>query len=187
MNAAGVSIENHYECIVTTKSIKNEYNGAPMGVDFSSSHIILSPFTSTTTYENIVNTKTAVINITDDANLYVACYRKKCTTHIEYRDDYKMPVIKNADGYAVVVLDRFEIKEKHDTIGSHRYAKMYCSLKEYELKQKRASLFSRANYALIETIILLSKNNSLSLDYFQNVIKKTGKSYLDIYSQLFEV
>lgn len=45
-------------------------NFAPMGVEWGDEMIVLKPFLETTTFRNISATRTAVVNLTDDAMLF---------------------------------------------------------------------------------------------------------------------
>jgi hypothetical protein len=58
------------ETIVTTMSSQGAINFAPMGVQWADETIILKPFLETTTFQNLRETRAAVVNITDDAMLF---------------------------------------------------------------------------------------------------------------------
>jgi hypothetical protein len=58
------------ETIVTTRSSQGAINFAPMGVEWGEDTIVLKPFLETTTFRNLQETGTAVVNITDDAMLF---------------------------------------------------------------------------------------------------------------------
>lgn len=58
------------ECIVTTRSAEGEYNFAPMGVEWGEEVIVLKPYRDTTTFPNLVATRQAVVNVTDDVRLF---------------------------------------------------------------------------------------------------------------------
>ena len=57
------------ECIVTTLDPAGAANFAPMGVEWGEDHIVLKPFLETTTFHNVVASRSAVVNLTDDAML----------------------------------------------------------------------------------------------------------------------
>ena len=57
------------ECIVTTLDEAGAANFAPMGVEWGEDRIVLKPFLETTTFRNVVASRTAVVNLTDDAML----------------------------------------------------------------------------------------------------------------------
>lgn len=58
------------ETIVTTMDPGGRINFAPMGVEWGEEAVILKPFLETTTFRNISATRTAVVNLTDDAMLF---------------------------------------------------------------------------------------------------------------------
>lgn len=58
------------ETIVTTVDGQGLINFAPMGVEWDVEIIVLKPFLETTTYRNLSGSRTAVVNLTDDAMLF---------------------------------------------------------------------------------------------------------------------
>lgn len=58
------------ESILTTQDAAGTINVAPMGVEWSEDEIVIKPFLETTTFRNIRETGTAVVNLTDDVMLF---------------------------------------------------------------------------------------------------------------------
>lgn len=58
------------ETIVTTIAADGTLNFAPMGVEWGDETIVLKPFLETTTYRNIVASRAAVVNLTDDVRIF---------------------------------------------------------------------------------------------------------------------
>jgi hypothetical protein len=58
------------ETIVTTLDGEGHTNFAPMGVEWGEDIIVLKPFLQTTTFQNLRATRSAVVNLTDDAMLF---------------------------------------------------------------------------------------------------------------------
>ena len=58
------------ETIVTTLDSGGAINFAPMGVEWGDEIIVLKPFLETSTFRNISSTRSAVVNLTDDAMLF---------------------------------------------------------------------------------------------------------------------
>src|SRR5262245_11558074 len=58
------------ESIVTTVAEDGTVNCAPMGVEWGDEAIVLKPFLETTTYRNVVPTRSAVVNLTDDVRIF---------------------------------------------------------------------------------------------------------------------
>jgi hypothetical protein len=58
------------ETIVTSLDTRGVVNCAPMGVEWGDDSIILKPFLETATYRNLMATRSAVVNLTDDVLLF---------------------------------------------------------------------------------------------------------------------
>jgi len=58
------------ETIVTTVAADGTLNFAPMGIEWGDEAIVLKPFLETTTYRNIVASRAAVVNLTDDVRIF---------------------------------------------------------------------------------------------------------------------
>ena len=58
------------ETIVTSLDANGAVNCAPMGVEWGDEAIVLKPFLETATYRNLMATRTAVVNLTDDVMLF---------------------------------------------------------------------------------------------------------------------
>ena len=58
------------ESIVTTVAADGTVNCAPMGVEWGDEAIVLKPFLETATYRNVVATRAAVVNLTDDVRVF---------------------------------------------------------------------------------------------------------------------
>ena len=58
------------ETIVTSLDAGGAVNCAPMGVEWGDESIVLKPFLDTATYRNLVATRAAVVNLTDDVMLF---------------------------------------------------------------------------------------------------------------------
>jgi hypothetical protein len=58
------------ETIVTSMDASGAINFAPMGVEWGDDVIVLKPFLETSTFRNLNVTRTAVVNLTDDAMLF---------------------------------------------------------------------------------------------------------------------
>lgn len=58
------------ETIVTSIDVGGVVNCAPMGVEWGDGTIVLKPFLDTATYRNLMATRAAVVNLTDDVLLF---------------------------------------------------------------------------------------------------------------------
>ena len=62
-----------YETIVTTADRDGRPHIAPMGVRFEDGFAVLAPFRPSTTLDNVLATKSAVINFTTDMRMFAGC------------------------------------------------------------------------------------------------------------------
>src|SRR5262249_37617898 len=58
------------ETIITTVADDGAGNFAPMGVEWGEEAIVLKPFLETATYRNVMATRAAVVNLTDDVRVF---------------------------------------------------------------------------------------------------------------------
>ena len=58
------------ETIVTSVDSEGTVNCAPMGVEWGEDVIVLKPFLETATYSNVLATRAAVVNLTDDVRVF---------------------------------------------------------------------------------------------------------------------
>jgi hypothetical protein len=58
------------ETIVTTMAADGAINFAPMGVEWGEDALVIKPFLETATFRNVVASRVAVVNLTDDVMLF---------------------------------------------------------------------------------------------------------------------
>jgi uncharacterized protein len=58
------------ETLVTSIAPDGAVNFAPMGVEWSEDALVLKPFLETTTFRNLIASRAAVVNLTDDVMLF---------------------------------------------------------------------------------------------------------------------
>ncbi len=187
MKKLNIEENKHYECIISTKSKLGKYNAASMGIKFlKSSEILIEPHLTTKTYQNIKDTNLALINITCDGKKFVKSMLNKLD--LKYNKEFDMPTtLAESYGYVKIKLKKYRILEKKDEIGTSKYAKMYFKIEKYRLKKRAPNLFSRANNALVESSIILSKNKlDKNLNYFKEVISKTGTDEKELLKKLID-
>lgn len=62
-----------FEAVVTTVSPQGRPHVAPMGVRYAGEQVVLMPFRPSTTLDNIVATRQAVLNIVVDTRVFAGC------------------------------------------------------------------------------------------------------------------
>lgn len=160
------------ETIVTTLNNDGKLHIAPMGIHAAGDEFIILPFKPSTTLDNILNSKTAIINYTDDVRIFAGCLTKR----------YNWPV-KKADkvtGYVLEdVLAHCEVKLTHVDDDPVR-PKLFCKAVR-QVNHTAFKGFNRAQFSVLEASILLSRISRLSpakinaeLDYLHIGFNKTA-------------
>jgi hypothetical protein len=161
------------ECIVSTIDEKGQPNFAPMGVIIKEKTVRIRPYKTSHTYKNLKTTSQGVVNITDNALLFV-----KTVVSDPLLDS--LPV-KRVQGYRlkdtcsfleVVVTDFTEDEERGD---------FFCKIVNKEIVNEFMG-FNRAKHALLELAIIVSRARMIlsmtevasKIDDFRKVIIKTG-------------
>ncbi|MEM9384699.1 MAG: DUF447 domain-containing protein [Pseudomonadota bacterium] len=65
------------EAVVTTVAPQGQVHIAPMGVRELDGRLLLAPFRPSTTLDNLIDTKRAVINLIDDVRVFAGCVTKR--------------------------------------------------------------------------------------------------------------
>lgn len=68
-----------HETIVTTATPDGRPHIAPMGVRREGEHVLLAPFKPSSTLDNIVATRVAVVNYTTDVRIFAGCITREAT------------------------------------------------------------------------------------------------------------
>jgi uncharacterized protein len=112
-----------YETVVTTVSADGRVHVAPMGVRYVDQDVVLMPFKPSTTLDNVLATRHAVLNIVTDTRVFAGCVtgrrvwptvaaeciagqRLACALNhvelelVEQRDDAQRPVLRMARVHA---------------------------------------------------------------------------------------
>ena len=73
------------ESIVITTDLKKKPHVVPMGITFNKKKLFISPFVPSKTYLNLKENPYAVINFTDDVNIFVDALLGKKNFNIQSR------------------------------------------------------------------------------------------------------
>lgn len=137
------------ETIVTTQSSDGQVHVAPMGIREHDEELIeLAPFKPSTTLENILETRCAVVNYTDDVRIFAGC--------VTGRRDWKtLPTervfcarLAHPLAHSELVLDHIEDDEVRP--------RLFCR-RVFEAGHAPFRGFNRAQAAVIEAAILVSR------------------------------
>ena len=160
------------ESIVITTDLKNKPHVAPMGITFNKSKLVISPFIPSKTYLNLKENPYAVINFTDDVNIFVDSLLGQKNFKIKSTKKIKSFYLKNALSYIEVKVIKF--------IENKTRPKFECKiLKETSIDSFKG--FNRAQLSVIEAAILVSRIDILpmkkikkEINYLKIAIDKTA-------------
>lgn len=174
-----------FETLVTTQSAAGVVHLAPMGVRYEGDEVVLMPFKPSTTLDNILASRCAVLNLTTDVRVFAGCVtgrRDFATVALE-----GFPGRRLADTLAHVELEllRFEDDALRPVLHMAR---------RREVAHAAFPGFNRAQAAVIEGAVLVSRLGMLPRDkveremvYLQIAIDKTaGPAELEAWAWLVE-
>lgn len=161
-----------YETIVTTCSPEGEVHIAPFGIQWHEGRVLIMPFQPSTTLQNILQTKLAVLNLTDDVRVFAAAIARKTAFATETIADGKAIRLKECLVHHVLTLDEVEEDEVRP--------KLWLRVIESEMHAPFMG-FNRAQAAVIELAVLVSRLQRLPIEkitqemqYLQIAIDKTA-------------
>ncbi len=184
-----------FETIVITQDITGKAHVAPFGVKYDGDLVFISPYKPSTTLENILTTKTATLNITDDVRVFAGALTNRISSaNIKLTPLRATHAQTNGHaGYRLThVLSHSElhlIQVKDDTTRSQ------LMMQKIHTETHAPFLgFNRAQAAVIELSILVSRLHMLprekieeELAYLQIAINKTaGERELEAWGWLTE-
>ncbi|GAW86610.1 conserved hypothetical protein [Bathymodiolus platifrons methanotrophic gill symbiont] len=141
------------ETIVTTHNNEGQTHIAPMGIHVAGDEFIILPFRPSVTLDNILETKTAVINYTDDVRIFAGC--------VTGRYEWPLKKAKKIDGHFLEgTLAHCEVKLTHVDDDPVR-PKLFCQ-SVHRVNHSAFKGFNRAQLSVLEAAILLSRINRLS-------------------------
>ena len=155
-----------YETIITSMDSTGNVHITPFGVREQDGFLIISPFKPSTTLENILITKSAVMNLTDDVRVFAGALTKKFRAEVVAAE--KIQGFRLAETLAHKELTLEKIIE--DEVRPQLWMKVV-----HEKNHQPFNGFNRAQSAVIELAVLASR---LSMLPKEKIIQE--KSYLQI-------
>jgi uncharacterized protein len=162
-----------HETIVTTAAPDGHPHIAPMGARYEGEFVILSPFRPSVTLDNIVASRSAVLNFTTDVRIFAGCVTRYATDW-PTRAASRVASVRLAESLAHA---EFELDELRDD-KERPVLRMKCVHRE---NHAPFTGFNRAQAAVVEGAILVSRLFMLPADkvdremaYLQIAIDKTG-------------
>ncbi|MCK9634733.1 MAG: DUF447 family protein [Methylobacter tundripaludum] len=177
------------ETIVTTQNSSGVAHIAPMGIHLSAEaqdEFIILPFRPSTTLNNLLDSKTAVINYCDDVRVFAGCLTGRRDWQLKPAKKINGQVLACALAHTEVELVRVEDDETRP--------KLFCKA-VHTVNHAPFKGFNRAQYSVLEAAILISRLNMLPLekiqaeiDYLRIGLEKTaGDRELEAWGWLMSV
>ena len=174
-----------YELIVTTLNEDGSVHIAPMGIREEDGLIIIAPFKPSTTLNNIQREQSAVINMTNNVQVFAGCLTGRYDWDVKKTDSIIGYYLECALTHKELSVVRYEDDETRP--------KFYCKV-ENEVIHKPFPGFNRAQAAVLEVAILVSRLNMLpiekidsEIEYHTIAIEKTaGQRELEAWNWLMD-
>lgn len=161
-----------FETIITTLSANGDAHVAPFGIHWQDGLVVISPYRPSTTLQNILESRTAVMNITDDVRVFAGAIAKRGELTLVDTEQVKGVRLKN-------LLAHHEL-ELH-AIGEDAERPQLLMQVKHSVTHAPFRGFNRAQAAVIEMAVLVSRLNRLPIEkitqemhYLQIAIDKTA-------------
>jgi len=154
------------ESIVTTVALDGAVNCAPMGVEWDGTDdtsIVLKPFLETATYRNVVATRAAVVNITDDIRVFARAAISSPEYPTVPADKVRGAVLADCCAWReleVTSIDSTPPRSRVDTITVHRGSR------------REFIGFNRARGAVLEMAIYATRLHLLPRDFIERELAR---------------
>jgi hypothetical protein len=140
------------ESIITTLSADGVAHIAPMGVIWRDGAPILAPFRPSATLDNLLRTRRAVINHTDDVRVFAGCLTGRRDWPVSPAKWVDGVVLENALSHQEIAVERIEEEELRPR---------FFGRVVHEAGHRPFAGFNRAQAAVIEGAILVSRLHML--------------------------
>ena len=173
------------ETIIISQDAIGAVHVSPFGIKHEGDFVVISPYKPSTTLDNILATKHAVMNLTDDVRVFAGALIKHKAWNLLQAN--KIEGFRLADCLAHVELRLVEVRE-------NATRPQLVMQKVFEQNHRPFKGFNRAQAAVVELSILVSRLDMLSKEkvmtesaYLQIAIDKTaGERELEAWSWLLE-
>jgi hypothetical protein len=174
------------ETIVTTQNSSGLAHIAPMGIHINGNEIVILPFRPSTTLNNLLESKSAVLNYCDDVRIFAGCLTGRRDWPLIAAEKIKGQVLQCALAHTELELIRIE-----DNAARPR---LFCNAVR-TVNHAPFMGFNRAQYSVLEADILISRLTMLPLakieseiDYLRIGLEKTaGDRELEAWAWLMAV
>ncbi len=161
-----------FETIITTQDTAGTPHVTPFGVRYEGDNIVISPYKPSTTLDNILATKCAVMNLTDDVRVFAGALTGRQPWQLLPANKIKACML--VDCLAHVELELLEVRDD-----ATRPQLIMKKIAEYN--HKPFAGFNRAQAAVLELAVLVSRLHLLpkekimhEVEYLKIAIDKTA-------------
>ncbi len=174
-----------FETIITTINSEGQPHVTPFGVRYEGEYVLISPYKPSTTLTNILATQQAVMNLTDDVRVFAAA--------LTNRQVWQLLPTHHVNGFRLEnCLEHVElalIDVRDDAVRPQLVMQ-----KIHTQHHQAFSGFNRAQAAVIELAVLVSRLDRLPIEKIQNEIeylqiaidKTAGEHELQAWAWLIE-
>jgi len=174
-----------FETIISTVNSQGDAHVTPFGIQMQDGLVVISPYKPSATLENILATQQAVMNLTDDVRVFAGALTR--------RQAWSLAPAEKITGYRLTeTLAHKElklVKINEDTLRPQLFLEVV-----HEVQHQPFLGFNRAQAAVIELAVLVSRLNMLTKDkvlsemqYLQIAVDKTaGERELQAWGWLTE-
>ncbi len=160
------------ETIVTTVNSTGDPHIAPMGIHVRGDKFVILPFRPCSTLNNILETKTAVINYCDDVRIFAGCLTGRREWPLKKAEKIECHYLEGALSHCELQIEHIEDDEVRPMI--------FCKAL-HTVNHRPFQGFNRAQFAVIEAAILISRLHMLpwakveaELEYLHIGLEKTA-------------
>jgi hypothetical protein len=151
-----------FETIVTTVAQDARVHVAPMGIRDEAGLVLLAPFRPSTTLENLLASRCAVVNYTDDVRIFAGCLTRR-------RDWPVVPAERIASVRLQSPLSHSELEVERIEDDDVR-PRLFCR-RIFEQTHAPFRGFNRAQAAVLECAILVSRLHMLPWEKIETELK----------------
>jgi hypothetical protein len=174
-----------YESILISVDTDGHPHIAPFGVRERNGLVLIAPFRPSASLDNLLNQRTAVLNLTDDVRVFAGALTGRRTWSLRKADQVNGYVLDSALAHRE--LELMEVKD--DATRPELYFRVV-----HEVNHAPFRGFNRAQAAVIELAVLVSRLHMLPLEkinteieYLKIAIEKTaGEREQEAWSWLIE-
>ncbi len=160
----GLSEQSPAEIVLTTFSPDKRPHASVFGIrTIGKSKVLLRIFTNTRTFQNLLHSRAAVINIVKDVGLLASIALKefprfsKIALKFEKSRHVNAPRLAKSDAHVEIKVEEVERAKISDEIGSSEVAHITAKVKNIEVINPSIYPFKRSEFFVIESAILATR------------------------------